>query len=112
MNQLHDNNLGITMTLALFEPALHTLYSLEEVARTLDLSRHWIALCARHGLIHPVSDPVSGIWYFDAEAIRTLRRIEMLRSMHGLNVLSLKFVLGLLQEVETLRQEVQSIRAH
>lgn len=97
--------------LALFEPPPDTLYSLDRVSQILDVSRRWIALCARHGLIVPMFDPMVGGWFFDAAAIQTLRRIEYLRAIHRLDMLGLKLVLELLREVETLRAEVGFLRS-
>ena len=110
MNYPHSIGSDIGSTLALFEPAPDTLYSLDYVSQLLDLSRRWIALCARHGLIHPAFDPLEEGWYFDAAAIQTLRRIAHMRAMHRLDLFGIKLVLDLLREVETLRAEVRFLR--
>jgi hypothetical protein len=88
---------------ALFEPTPHTLYTLDHVSQLLALSRHWIALCARYGLIHPL---VKG-WYFDPAAIQTLRRIEHMGAVHGLDLLGIKLDSDLTRELEALRAEVR-----
>lgn len=110
MNYPHSTGHDIRSALALFEPAPDTLYSLDYISQLLDLSRRWIALCARHGLIRPAFDPLEAGWYFDAAAIQTLRRIKHLRAMHCLDMFSIKLVLDLLREVETLREEVRFLR--
>ena len=110
MNQTHQPGSAIGSTLALFAPEPNTLYPLEHVAQLLDLSRRWIALCARHGLIHPAFDPLMEGWFFDAEAIHTLRLIEQLRALRCLNMPAIKLVLDLRREVETLRAEIRYLR--
>jgi hypothetical protein len=110
MNYPHSLGSDFPSALALFEPAPDTLYSLDHVSQLLALSRRWIAICARHGLVHPVFDPLVEGWYFDAAAIQTLRRIEYLRAMHRLDLLGIKLVLELMREVETLRAEVRFLR--
>jgi len=52
------------------------------------------------GLISPVTDPAREGYYFDAEGVRTLRRIEFLRSDCGVNLAGIKMILRLLDEVE------------
>ena len=110
MNYPHSLGPDISAALALFEPAPDTLYSLDHVSLLLALSRRWIALCARHGLVHPAFDPLEEGWYFDAAAIQTLRRIEYLRAMHRLDMVGIKLVLDRMREVEWVRSEVRFLR--
>ena len=97
-------------TLTLWEPEPDVLYSIEWVAQAADLPRRRIVLYARHGLIAPATEPGATGWYFTAEAIRTLRRIETLRAAHRLDVPSLRLVLGLMCEIQRLRGELLSSR--
>jgi DNA-binding transcriptional MerR regulator len=83
------------------------LYSIEAAAHLAQVSRRRIALYCRHGLIAPVTDPDGGGWYFDAGELRTLRRIEHLRIVYGMNMTAIKMILGLTTEVERLREEVR-----
>ena len=96
--------------LELFEPAPETIYSIEEAARLAQLPRRLIVVYSRHGLVSPAVDPDLSGWYFDDEGIRTLRRIERLRSSLGMSLMAVKLVLELGQEVERLRQEVRFLR--
>ena len=96
--------------LELFEPAPETVYSIEEAARLAQLPRRLIVVYSRHGLVSPAVDPDLSGWYFDDEGIRTLRRIERLRSSLGMSLMAVKLVLELGQEVERLRQEVRFLR--
>jgi len=47
---------------------------------------------------------------FTEEAIYTLRRIEHMRTVQGLDLASIKVLLDLLEEVERLRAEVRFLR--
>ncbi len=96
--------------LELFEPAPETIYSIEEAARLAQLPRRLIVVYSRHGLVSPAVDPDLSGWYFDDEGIRTLRRIERLRSSLGMSLMAVKLVLELGHEVERLRQEVRFLR--
>ena len=55
-------------------------------------------------------DPACGGYYFNDEAIRTLRRIEYLRADCGINLVGIKMILRLTNEVESLRAEVSFLR--
>jgi hypothetical protein len=47
---------------------------------------------------------------FTEESIYIIRRIEYLRTVHGLDLPSLKILFDLLEEVERLRAEVRFLR--
>jgi len=95
---------------ALFEPAPDVVYSIEQTARLAHVPRRTIAVYFRHGLVSPVVDPDTGGWYFDDNAIRTLREIEYLRSAVGMTTPAIKLMFDLMREVEHLRQEVRFLR--
>lgn len=97
-------------SLAIYQPDSEVLYSLDGTAALAGVPRRHIAFYVRHGLIQPAFDPRLEGWYFTAEAIQTLRRIEQLRAIHRLDVPGLKLVLELLREVEALRAEVRFFR--
>jgi DNA-binding transcriptional MerR regulator len=48
---------------------------------------------------------------FTEEAIRTVRRIEYMRAVHGMSVAWIKTMFDLLDEVEHLRAEVRFLRS-
>jgi DNA-binding transcriptional MerR regulator len=93
-------------TLQLFETGADTVYTIEETSRITDVPRHQIAVYYRHGLVSTVAEG----WLFDDEAIRTLRRIEYLRSTCHLNIAGIKLVLELMREVEQLSAEVRFLQ--
>ena len=98
------------LALEVFEPAPGSIYTIEQAAHLAGIPRRAIAVCFRHGLVEPALDPDLEGWYFDDEAIRTLRQIERLRESMGMSLSGVKLVLELTQEVERLRQEVRFLR--
>jgi DNA-binding transcriptional MerR regulator len=96
--------------LEVFEPVPDILYSIEQTAHLAQIPRRLIAVYFRYGLVSPVVDPDVGGWYFNDEAIRTLRQIEYLRNSAGMNLTAVKMVLDLMHELERLRREVRSLR--
>jgi DNA-binding transcriptional MerR regulator len=97
--------------LQLFEPDSDLLYSIETAAQLGRVSRRLIAVYCRHGLLAPVMDPESGGWQFNDEAIRRLRRIEQLRAACGMNLTAIRMIVGLMEEVEHLQQEIRFLRS-
>jgi DNA-binding transcriptional MerR regulator len=94
----------------LFEPALDAVYTIEAVEHLVHVPRQMIAVYCKHGLLSPVVDPACGGYYFNDEAIRTLRRIEYLRADCGINLVGIKLILRLTNEVESLRADVSFLR--
>ena len=93
--------------LQVFEPDAGTVYTIEMVAQLAQVPRRLVVLYYKHGLVSPVRDPASSGWCFDEEAIRIVRRIEYLRSACNVNLAGIKLILGLVKEVERLRQELR-----
>lgn len=79
-------------------------YSLEIVARLSGVDAELVMRYREEGLIHPLPGCDDR---FDDEAVRTLRRIEHLRSTYGVNDNGLRLILGLLEDVERLRSEAR-----
>ena len=94
----------------LFEPKPGVLYSLDATARLAGISRRSIAVYCRAGFVKPVLQPPYGIMEFTEEAIYTLRRVEYLHTVHGLDLVWIKTLLDLQNEVERLRAEVRFLR--
>lgn len=94
----------------LFEPKPDTLYSLDVAARLAGVPRRAILICCRAGLVRPVCQPPYGALAFTEEAIQTVRRVEQMRAVHGVNVVWIKAMFDLIDEVERLRAEVRFLR--
>jgi len=97
-------------TVQLFEPDPEAVYSLETTEHIAHVPRRQIAIYCKHGLLLPVADPSAEGFYFNEEGIRTLRRIETLRNACGGNLVGIKMILHLLDEVELLRAEARFLR--
>ena|SRR5687768_15743424 len=79
---------SVETALQLFEPTTDLAYSIESVAHITQVPRHLIAVYCREGFITPIGQPELEGWWFDGEAIRALRRIELLRAEYGMNLRS------------------------
>jgi DNA-binding transcriptional MerR regulator len=97
-------------SLELFQPKPGVLYSLDATARLAGITRRSILIYCRAGLVRPVVQPPYGVMEFTEEAIYTMRRIEYLRTAHGLDLVWIKTIFDLLDEVERLRTELRFLR--
>ena len=95
-----------------FEPRPDVLYTLDATAHLAGVSRRTIVIYCRAGLLRPIYQPPFGVMAFTDEAIHAVRRLERLRTDHGLDVAWLRAMAGLLDEVERLRAEVRFLRGH
>jgi DNA-binding transcriptional MerR regulator len=98
--------------LELFQPKPGVLYSLDVTARLAGIPRRSILIYCRAGLVRPVVQPPYGVMEFTEEAIYALRRVEHLRTVHGLDFAWIKTIFDLLDEVEHLRAELRFLRNH
>jgi DNA-binding transcriptional MerR regulator len=94
----------------LFEPDGDTVYTIEAAAQIAQVARRSILVYYKHGLVSPIVDPERGGYYFNDEAIRTLRHIEYLRTHCGVSLVGIKLILRLMNEVERLRAEARFFR--
>lgn len=93
-----------------FHPQPNLLYSLDIAAHLAGVSRRLILVYCRAELVQPVCLPPYGAMAFTEEAIQTVRRVERVRAVHGVNVAWIKTMFDLVAEVERLRAEVQFLR--
>jgi DNA-binding transcriptional MerR regulator len=91
----------------LFEPDPNAVYTIEATEHMAHMPRRLIAIYCKHGLVSPVVDPDCGGYYFNDEAIRILRRIDYLRTVCGINLVGIKMILHLMNDVEHLRAEAR-----
>lgn len=89
--------------LRLFEPDSALVYSIDVVERLTQVPRRKILVYCRHHLISPVADPEFGGYSFDSDAIRALRWIGYLHGAHGINLIGIKLILDLADELQRLR---------
>ena len=100
MNTVHE------VALEIFQPEPRVLYPLDMISRVLGVSRHTIMLYCKHGLISPTDSCELEGWYFPADAIRQIRRAEMLRRTCGANLDAIRMILDLQDEVASLQREL------
>jgi DNA-binding transcriptional MerR regulator len=72
----------------------------------VDIPRRAILVYCKHHLLSPAIDRVDHGYYFDRDAIRTLRRIEALRSVCGSDFAGIKIILDLTAALERLRSDM------
>ena len=101
-----------SLALELFQPKPNVLYTLETAAHLAGVPRRSILIYCRAGLVRPVVQAPYGAMVFTEEAIFTVRRIERLRTVRGIDVAWIKTMFDLLDEVELLRAEVRFLRNH
>jgi MerR family transcriptional regulator/heat shock protein HspR len=94
------------MAMQLFEPDPHTVYTIEEAAHLAQMSRHMILVYCKRGLISPAVESRKHGYYFNGDTVRSLRRIQNLRTIGGINLAGIKIILDLSNEVEELRSAV------
>ena len=112
MKKQHDPASPACLSIEVFQPKPNIYYSLDATAHLAGVSRRSILIYCRAGLVRPVVQPPYGIIEFTEEAIYTVRRIEHLRTVHGLDLDVLKTMFDLLDEVERLRAELRFFRNH
>jgi len=92
------------------EPDPEAVYTLDVVVQLTGVSSQTILHYQEQGLIAPVAVSGSGMRQFDDETLRTLRRIEHLRTHYEMNQRGLRLTLGLLDELERLQACLRSRR--
>jgi DNA-binding transcriptional MerR regulator len=85
-------------------------YTLDVLCELVGVPSQTILHYQEHGLIVPAAAAGRSSRRFNDETLRTLRRIEHLRAHYEMNLRSLKFTLGLLQDLERLRDDLRSMR--
>jgi hypothetical protein len=92
-----------------FEPDPVAVYPIETAAQLAGVSRRSILVCCKYELISPAVDPTLWGYWFTADAIRTLRRIESLRHTCGDDFPGIGMILNLMNEVQTLRAQLRVV---
>lgn len=107
--ELLDTPVSPALELFHIRPGIY--YSLDATAELTGVSRRTIAIYCRAGLLRPAYLPPYGVMAFEEDAIHVLRRLEHLRTAHGLDLPWMRTMIDLLTEVESLRAEVRFLRA-
>lgn len=99
-----------TRALDVYQPKPNVLYALDAAARLAGVPRRSLLIYCRAGLVHATLQAPHGVMAFTEEAIFAARRIEHLRTVHGLSLAWIKTLFALADEVERLRAEVRFLR--
>jgi len=91
----------------LFEPLPDALYTIETTSRIVDVPRRTILVYCKHHLLSPATGTVEHGYYFDRDAIHTLRRIETLRTVCDKDFAGIKIILELTATLERLRRDIR-----
>ena len=110
MNSGVDPDIPSSLALVLFQPKPNVLYSLEVAAHVAGVPRRSLLVYCRVGLVQPVFQEPYGTMAFTEETIHTVRRIQHLRTLYGLDLNWLKTMFDLAAEVEQLRAELRFLR--
>jgi len=98
-----------SLEIQLFEPPANAVYTIDSAADLAHVPRRTIAVYYKHGLVSSTVDPERNGYYFDKKAILTLRRIEDLRTVCRNNLVVVKMILDLTNEVERLNSKMRSL---
>ena len=91
----------------LFEPPEDAIYTIEATSRLVNVSRRGILVYCKHHLVSPANGTADHGYYFDRDAIHTLRRIETLRTVCDKDFAGIKIILELTAALERLRRDVR-----
>lgn len=91
----------------LFEPPADELCTIEAISRIVDVPRRTILIYCKHHLLSPATGTTDHGYCFNAHAIRTLRRIEALRTVCGDSFAGIKIILDLNAALERLRSDMR-----
>ena len=88
--------------LQLFDPPADAIYSIEAAAQLAGVPRRTILVYCKHRLLSPLNTGVEG-YFFDCDGVRSLRRIEALRTACGDDFAGIRIILDLTKELERLQ---------
>jgi DNA-binding transcriptional MerR regulator len=91
----------------LFEPPEDAIYTIEATSRLVNVSRRRILVYCKHHLVSPANGTADHGYYFDRDAIHTLRRIETLRTVCDKDFAGIKMILDLTAALERSRRDVR-----
>ena len=91
----------------LFEPPADELYTIETTSHIVDVPRRTILIYCKHHLLSPATGTTDHGYCFNGNAIRTLRRIEALRTVCGNDFAGIRIILDLTAALERLRSDIR-----
>ena len=98
-------------SIQIFDAQPGALYTLDAAAHLTGVSRRSILIYCKSGLVRPRLDEEYGAMSFDEQAIYNIRKIELLRGAHGVNLSGIKMIFELMEEVKRLQDEIRFLRS-
>jgi DNA-binding transcriptional MerR regulator len=98
---------AFSRAIQLFQPPPDAVYTIEATSRMVDIPRRTILVYCKYNLLAPAQETTDYGYYFDGDAIRTLRRIEALRTVCGNDFAGIKMILDLTAALERLRSDIR-----
>ena len=91
----------------LFDPPPDAVYTIEATSHLVDVPRRTILVYCKHQLLTPATTTTDHGYYFDGDAVRALRRIEVLRTICRDDFAGIKIILDLTTALERLQSDVR-----
>jgi DNA-binding transcriptional MerR regulator len=91
----------------LFDPPPDAVYTIEATSHLVNVSRRTILVYCKHHLLSPARATADNGYYFDRNAIRGLRRIEVLRTVCGDDFAGIKIILDLTAALEQSQSDLR-----
>ena len=88
--------------LQLFDPPGDAVYTIETAAQLAGVPRRTILVYCKHRLLSPLDTGVED-YSFNGDGLRSLRRIEALRTVCGDDFAGIRIILDLTKELERLQ---------
>jgi hypothetical protein len=89
--------------LQLFDLPADAVYTIEAAAQLAGVPRRTILVDCKHRLLSPLLDTEVEGYSFDGDGMRSLRRIEALRTVCGDDFAGIRIILDLTKELERLQ---------
>ncbi|MEO7599757.1 MAG: chaperone modulator CbpM [Opitutus sp.] len=90
--------------LAQYRATVGTVYPIDRTAQIVGLPRRTILRCCKLRLVSPIVDVEYGGYYFDRHAVERLHRIAYLHTERAVDLRAVEIIIGLMNEVERLRE--------
>jgi chaperone modulatory protein CbpM len=88
----------------------NTLLSMSEICQRCGVHAEWIVEMVEYGVVEPAQVDAGRRWLFAGEMLARLHRAQRLRRDLQLDLPGLALSLDLLDEIDALRQQVESLQ--
>lgn len=85
-----------------------TEFTLVDLGQACSVNTEWIILLVKEGIIDPVEETDAMNWRFPGTSLQRVRTARRLHHDLGLNLAGIALALDLLDEIEILRQRINT----